>query len=180
MRIFYLTAGFVVFALLLVSGCISDSERGETDSYNEPVVEIVQSPQVPQENAEVEQEGESPEIVPEEVPEKTLPDGANIMIESIEIEKDLYYSAELMRFNATINSDTYLDEVSVKASGISGKMNLEKTVNLTEGDNIVEFEFGLPRCNVCGGIRAGTHTVNVGVYYGELIAEHSASVEIEQ
>jgi hypothetical protein len=152
---FGLAGAFAVIALLLVSGCIGTTVR-ESGGNNTPYVTV-------QESAGAD------------------PGEADIAVSGIAVENDLYHSNDVMRFNVTVSSDTALDDVAVKASGVSGKMNLEKTVNLREGDNVVQFEFGLPRCNVCGGISAGMHTISVFVSHGEeLFAENSTSVEIRQ
>ncbi|MCK4714276.1 MAG: hypothetical protein KAT35_01785, partial [Candidatus Aenigmarchaeota archaeon] len=109
MRILYLTAGFVVLALLLVSGCVGNTaDVGDTQKTGPGEQELT-------ENAEMEQE--TPEDIPEpeEEPESMLPDGANIVAGDIVIENDLYHSGELMRFNVTVSSDIYLEEVLVSA-----------------------------------------------------------------
>jgi len=112
-----------------------------------------------------------------EAPE--LPD-AHVSVESIDIEKELYHSNELMKFTALIYSDAVIKDVSVQASGISEKLNIAKTVTLLEGGNAVEFEYSLPSCNKCGGISAGTHEITVSVHKGDIFAESSVPVEIQQ
>ncbi len=168
MRILYITAGVLVLALLLVSGCINDSVSETAGTLDA-------------ESAGHALNDTGAEVTPIEEPDAMLPDGANILVGDIVIENELYHSGELMRFNVSVSSDIYLEGVSVSAAGISGKMNMEKTVNISEGDNLIAFEFGLPGCNVCGGIKAGTHTIVTSVYYsGELVAGNSTSVEIRQ
>ena len=83
MRIFYLTAGFVVLALLLISGCISDSGADVTDNTTAGAESVEQGLN----DTGAETISEAP---PEEMPEKVLPEGATISVESIDIEKELY------------------------------------------------------------------------------------------
>jgi len=104
-----------------------------------------------------------------------------ILVQNISIEHSVYKSAEVMRFSVLIDSNADIENAHVSASGISGKMNLRKIVNLTEGQNSVPFEFTLPRCNVCGGIRPGNHSLAVHVSCaGNVTADGSATVEIQQ
>ncbi len=161
MRSLFLTAGFAVLALLLVSGCVGNTAGAGDEQKTVP------------EGQEKSVSGENHESM--------LTEEADVNVVDISFENDVYHSSEMMRFNVTVNSDAHMGDVTVSVTGISGKMDIEKTVNLSEGNNIISFEFGLPRCNVCGGISAGTHMIDAMVYYsGELVAEDSASVEIRQ
>jgi hypothetical protein len=169
MRIVHLSLGIVFIIMLLVSGCVSDVRSGAEESQ-EAGDDVLKEQDVVQ---------EEPEAV-EEAPGESAPEGLEASVRDIVTEKGLYHSAELMRFNATVESNMYLSEAMVKASGISGKMNIERTVDIEEGENIMEFETTLPSCNTCSGIRPGNHTISVQLYYGELIAEASTTVEIQQ
>jgi hypothetical protein len=101
-------------------------------------------------------------------------------VESIDIEKEMYHSNDLMHFTVLIYSDAVIEDVSVQATGISERLNIAKTVTLLEGENIVDFEYNLPSCNRCGGIGAGTHEITVSVHKGDISAEACTSVEIQQ
>ncbi|MCD6495909.1 MAG: hypothetical protein J7K54_01425 [Candidatus Aenigmarchaeota archaeon] len=109
-----------------------------------------------------------------------IPEGAHISISGVSVEKKLYHSAETMRFNVSVDSDTAIDGLGISAEGISGKMLIDRKVNITPGTNLFEFEYALPRCNVCGGIRPGNHSLSVDIYYGGLIDTLTLTVEIQQ
>lgn len=174
MRIVHLSLGAVFIILLLISGCISG---GVTES---PDAEDAQEEVIEEETAPAEEPAvEVPKI--QELPEPSVPEGFEIFVGDIETDKDVYKSAELMKFSAPVDCNMDLEGAVVSATGISGKMNLQRPINLTEGENMMEFEYTLPKCNVCGGIRPGEQTINIRVHYNnDLIAENSASVEIQQ
>jgi hypothetical protein len=85
-----------------------------------------------------------------------------------------------MNLSIKIFSASALEGAEIHASGISGRMNLKKTANLSEGENEFTFTFTLPSCNVCGGIRSGTHDIECGVTYGNTVIKNTTSVEIQQ
>ncbi len=177
MRVFCLTAGFVVLALLMASGCISSA------------VPAAKAPGVTMKDAgAAETLPEAVDYVPEEITveepvkemAKELPEGALVSVTGIETDKDVYHSRELLSFNVTIDSSVALDDVTVRASGISGKMDIAEMASLAEGENVVEFEYTLPSCNRCSGISPGDHEVSVHLVYGDVIAEDSIAIEIQQ
>ena len=103
-----------------------------------------------------------------------------ISILNVSTDKALYHSAEVLNLNIIVNSNEDVENVSAKASGINGRMNLEKTVSLKKGENLVSFTYTLPRCNVCGGISAGTYEISCGVYYNNISVQNSTNVQIVQ
>ena len=103
-----------------------------------------------------------------------------IFIENISTNNIVYHSAELMKLNISIYSTSNLQKAVVKVSGINGRLNEEKIVNLKEGINEVYFNYQLPRCNVCGGIKAGDYEINCEVSYRNLTSEKSIKINIQQ
>ena len=103
-----------------------------------------------------------------------------ISVAGVSTDKAVYHSAELLKLDVVVDSNMPLENAKVTASGINGRMNLEKTINLTEGENPVSFEYTLPKCNVCGGIAAGKYEISCGVSYGNLTSGNSTLVEILQ
>ncbi|UCD02885.1 MAG: hypothetical protein JSV63_03840, partial [Candidatus Aenigmatarchaeota archaeon] len=171
MRIHRLSIGTAV--LIMISGCISGSvTEVPEDEAQSPVIQQVTEP--------VEEVQETVEETVQETQEKTVPTGFVASVKEIVTDREVYHSREVMKFNATIEANDDLSGAVVKARGISGKMNIERIVDINEGENNMEFEMPLPSCNRCSGIGAGMHTINVQLYYGELIAGNSASVEIQQ
>ncbi len=106
--------------------------------------------------------------------------GVDIEVLDVTTDKDVYKSAEKMTVEAMVYCSDDVEGVLMKATGISGKMNLEKTVDLVTGENAVTFEYTLPRCNVCGGIKPGTHSCSVLAEYGEESSSYDTEVEIVQ
>ena len=177
MRIFHLTAGFVVLTLLLVSGCTTNVQNA-LEKDNETIEDTLTPPDGNID--EVVQEPPPPPPIPVIEEKKELPEGAVVTLESVEVEKALYHSSELMSFDVIIDSDTALEGVEVKASGIAGRMSITETVDIVEGENVVGMEYKLPSCNTCSGIRPGNHSFDVNIYYGELIDGDKVTVEIRQ
>ena len=173
MRIDHLSIGIAALIILMISGCISGSV---TETQNAPEApDTVQSAAVP----EVQEPVQNVEPA-EEVRAETVPDGFVAEVTGIVTEKDVYHSNEVMKFTVTVYANGDLPGVDAKATGISGRMNLNQIVNLTAGENEMEFETRLPSCNRCSGISPGMHDIVVQLYYGDLIAENSTKVEIQQ
>ncbi|MBN1896261.1 MAG: hypothetical protein JW789_00850 [Candidatus Aenigmarchaeota archaeon] len=107
-------------------------------------------------------------------------DYSGISIAGISIEKNVYHSAEVMRFNVTLLSDIAAEGLELKAYGINGKMSIVKAVDMVPGENLFSLEYTLPRCNVCGGITPGNYTFEVSVYNSDIIDSDTISVEILQ
>ncbi len=98
---------------------------------------------------------------------------------SVTSDSGLYHSADRMVLTAVVGCSADAEGVTVRATGVSGKMDLEQTVNMTEGNNTVTFDYQLPRCNVCGGIRPGTYPCQVEAAYGDSSSSGSVEVQIE-
>ena len=92
------------------------------------------------------------------------PSFSNLCVVNITADKQVYHSAETMNMTVTIDANRSFDNVVVTAEGIHRRLNLRKTLNLSEGLNYVSFGYQLPKCNVCGGIRAGNYNISCGVY----------------
>jgi hypothetical protein len=118
------------------------------------------------------------------IPSSPAPQGAdsNVYLDvvSVNTDKDLYHSAEVMKLTAVIASGEDVTGAVVTASGLNGKMSASKTVDLIEGGNTVEFEYTLPRCNTCGGIPAGSYTCTLSASYGDSSVSKDFTVEIRQ
>ncbi len=147
----YLTVVSGILGLLLISGCITD------------YVERTTSP--PHINLQT-QEAETEEL--------------EILLQNVSADKDVYHSAEVMNLTVLVYSSSDAENVTVTANGINGRLNIEKTLNLDAGENGVSFTYKLPRCNVCGGIRAGTYDLTCEVSYGNMTIKNSTSVQIVQ
>jgi len=148
----YLTAVLGILWMLLVSGCLTE------------YVERTTNP--PRANPQVQDEGP--------------PEEAEIDLLNVSTDKDIYHSAEVMNLTVLIRSSSDVENVTVTANGINGRMNIEKTLNLDAGENGMSFTYKLPRCNVCGGIRAGTYDLTCEVSYGGMTVKNSTSVQIVQ
>ena len=79
-----------------------------------------------------------------------------------------------------VYSSANVENVTVGVRGIGGMMNEKRIVSLSEGMNEVSFIYKLPRCNSCGGIRAGKYSLDGVVVYGNMSVKDSLSVDIQQ
>jgi hypothetical protein len=149
-----------IIGLLLVSGCLTEtSDQGlwVPESYG-PEESVLRLPEVQEMAAE----------------------DMDIYILNVSADKATYHSSELVNLSVLIHSSSDIDDVMVTAKGVSGRMNLQKTLNLSAGDNGVSFTYTLPRCNVCGGISEGTYDLSCEVSYGNKTVNNSTSVQILQ
>ncbi len=103
-----------------------------------------------------------------------------ISLENVITNREVYHSSELMKIKAIVESDANIENVTVKVSGINGRLNQERTIELTEGLNEVSFSFHLPRCNVCGGIREGDYDITAEVIFGDISLTKVKTVSIRQ
>ncbi|MFH0956516.1 MAG: hypothetical protein V1813_01495 [Candidatus Aenigmatarchaeota archaeon] len=104
--------------------------------------------------------------------------GVYLDVTSVKTDKDLYHSAEVMKLSAVIAAGEDVQGATVTATGINGRMSLSKTMNLSVGNNAVEFEYNLPSCNTCGGIPAGNYTCTLTASSGDSSSSETFIVEI--
>lgn len=103
-----------------------------------------------------------------------------ISLKNISTDKILYHSSENVNLTAMIYSKSDLENITVIANGINGRLNEKRILNLKTGMNEIHFNYKLPRCNVCGGIRAGDYSLNCEVIYKNITAEKSITINIQQ
>ncbi len=103
-----------------------------------------------------------------------------ISLTNISTDKTVYRSSEVVNLSVVIYSNAYLANAAVTAKGVGGRMNEKRILNLSEGLNKVSFTYKLPRCNSCGGIRAGMYNFSGEVRYGNITVKDSLSVNIRQ
>jgi hypothetical protein len=101
-------------------------------------------------------------------------------LKNISTDKVVYHSSDIMNLSVVIYSDSYLENVTVKADGVNGRFNAEKVLNLKKGSNEVSFAYTLPRCNVCGGISAGDYSLSCSVSYKNTTVIDSKMINIQQ
>jgi hypothetical protein len=110
----------------------------------------------------------------------------NAQIASVETEKDLYHSDEIMNITVEVTSTGNLDNATLMIEGIQDKhgrtrLSHEMQVNLTSGVNNFTYDYQLPECSSCAGLNAGTYQVNVTLTEnGTVISNATKSVEIQQ
>ena len=105
---------------------------------------------------------------------------AELSLNNITSDKKLYHSSDVMNLTAIIYSDRYLENVSIFVRGINKRLNEERTLSLERGINKIQFTHKLPRCNVCGGIKAGDYDITCEVVYGNITLTNSTTVNIQQ
>ncbi|MFH1657258.1 MAG: hypothetical protein ABH919_02220 [bacterium] len=103
-----------------------------------------------------------------------------LFLKSISTDKNVYYSSEFVNIDLVIYSNSELENVAVKMNGINNRLNEEKLLSLSPGENKVSFSYKLPRCNVCGGIQEGGYPLDCEIIYGDLIINDSIIIEVKQ
>lgn len=101
-------------------------------------------------------------------------------LKNISTDKAVYHSSDVTNLSIVIYSDSNLENVTVMTNGINGRLNTERVLNLKKGVNEVSFTYTLPRCNVCGGIRAGDYNLSCTVTYKNITVENSTMINIQQ
>jgi len=107
-------------------------------------------------------------------------EGTIISLKNLSTDKVLYHSSENVNLTAMIYSKSDLENVTIIATGINGRLNEKKILDLKSGINEIHFNYKLPRCNVCGGISAGDYELNCNVIYKNITAEKSITINIQQ
>jgi len=107
-------------------------------------------------------------------------EGTIISLKNLSADKTLYHSSENMNLTAIIYSNSDLENVTIIANGINGRLNEQKILDLKTGINEIYFNYKLPRCNVCGGISAGDYNLNCKAIYKNITAEKSITINIQQ
>lgn len=104
---------------------------------------------------------------------------------SLSIDEESYQQGEKVSLNVSVFSQGQLENVSIVLSGIQTRfgrdyINLEKTINLKPGENLVEFSFNMPYCSSCSGVSPGKHEILVKVVYGnETIGLANKTIELK-
>lgn len=103
-----------------------------------------------------------------------------ISINSISTDKAVYHSSDVVNLSMAIYSKSDLENVTITVNGINGRLNKKRILNLKKGINEVSFTYKLPRCNVCGGIRAGDYKLNCKLTYKNITIKNFTTVNIQQ
>lgn len=95
-------------------------------------------------------------------------------------DRPVYHSAEVLNVTFFVHSSGSSENVSVRLRGLNGRLNEVRFFNLTDGVNVMWVAYKLPRCNVCGGIRAGVYNITYVVEDGKTSMNGSLVVDIRQ
>lgn len=106
--------------------------------------------------------------------------GIDFRMMSVSTDKTLYHSSETVNLTMIVYSNSTLENVIVTANGINGRMNEKKVLNLTAGPNEMSFIYKLPKCNVCGGIKAGSYNISCHMEYENISIDKSMIIDIQQ
>jgi hypothetical protein len=105
-------------------------------------------------------------------------------IASLETDKGLYHSGEIINITAGINSPINLENVKVRFYGIYSRvyrLDNTQTVNLSIGKNTASLEYKAPNCFGCSGIRPGTYQISADLIYGnDVLTTEKTDIEIRQ
>jgi hypothetical protein len=107
-------------------------------------------------------------------------EGTTISLKNLSADKELYHSSENVNLTARVYSKSDLKNVTVIATGINGRLNEKKILNLKKGINKIYFNYKLPRCNVCGGISAGDYNLSCRAIYENITIKKSITINIQQ
>ncbi|MCC7571364.1 hypothetical protein KO465_08605 [Candidatus Micrarchaeota archaeon] len=159
-----------LMAFVAVMGCVDDTPT--VDATTEDLVL----------NGDVEQNISSDNEQNKEPTINTFTFTDEIVFEiNLSADKSLYHSAEKMNLVIDVQSNVDATNVSLACSGIQNRFKYSKIVNLSFGINEFETSYTLPRCNVCGGIKQGTHEIKCSVSKGDdATVEKTLEIEIKQ
>jgi hypothetical protein len=101
------------------------------------------------------------------------------------LDKEVYHSGEVMKINGYLESSSRIENVSVRFFGINARnsyaLDNTRQINISEGKNLILFDYKAPPCNTCAGIKAGIYKINAEIVYeNNTIANATADVEIQQ
>jgi len=106
--------------------------------------------------------------------------GDRLYLKNIITDKSVYHSSDVLNVIVIVESDSDLQDVTISVSGINGGLDDNMVVNLGKGLNNISFTYTLPRCNVCGGIRAGDYDISCEVSHGNVKKVKSVTINIQQ
>ncbi|MBM3308986.1 MAG: hypothetical protein FJY77_01910 [Candidatus Altiarchaeales archaeon] len=106
--------------------------------------------------------------------------GMSLALVGVIADKPVYHSAELLNITLAVNSSRSVQGVNVSLTGLNGRLNERKTMDLNEGSNQISIAYKLPRCNVCGGIKAGIYNITCRVDYENISSESSVVIDVQQ
>jgi len=107
-------------------------------------------------------------------------EGIAISLKNLSTDKALYHSSENVNLTVMIYSESDLENVIIIATGINGRLNEKKILDLKTGINEIAFSYKLPKCNVCGGIKEGDYNLSCIVTYKNITSEKIITINIQQ
>jgi hypothetical protein len=111
---------------------------------------------------------------------------AHPAITAVTTDKDLYHSNEIMKIAVFLNSSQKTDDTTVRIEGIQdrfGRMRLSHNMpaNISPGSVVLTYDFQLPSCSSCSGLKRGFYEINVTlVRNGAIISNMTRSVQLSQ
>lgn len=103
---------------------------------------------------------------------------------TLETDKDLYHSNEIIHVTSKVSSQTDLNNITIHFYGIyAGRYRLEHTLQseLKRGENIIIFDYTAPKCYGCAGISPGTYQISADVLYdSKIMSTTTINVELRQ
>jgi hypothetical protein len=107
-------------------------------------------------------------------------------ITAVITDKDLSPFNEVMKIAIFLNSSQKTDDTTVRIMGIQdqfGRMRLSHTIpaNISPGSVVLTYDYQLPHCSSCSGLKSGVYEINVTlVRNGVIIANMTRSVQLSQ
>ena len=107
-------------------------------------------------------------------------------ITAVTTDKDLYHSNEVMKIAISLNSSQKTNDTTVRIEGIQdrfGRMRLSHTMpaNISPGSVVLTYDYQLPSCSSCSGLKGGVYEINVTLdRNGAIISNMTRSVQLSQ
>jgi hypothetical protein len=111
---------------------------------------------------------------------------ADDIVVQVSTDKYDYKSYDEMEITVIVDSPVIVDEVMIELRGIVNdwgvsKLKLNKKTSLSEGPNVVKFDYTVPKCYGCAGLKAGEYSINAKVLYNDIgVSNASTEVSIQK
>ncbi len=105
---------------------------------------------------------------------------------NLSADKEIYHSSEEMELITEIETDTKIENLTIKVYGIKDRggnyrVKGERIVDVEPPEMSETFEFRMPNCYGCAGVSSGEYEIIFeAVQNGEIIGNFSKTVKLEK
>lgn len=108
----------------------------------------------------------------------------SIEIINFSTNSDVYSSNQQMKINVVIDASDDIENTTVRVYGVPARngyrIDQTKTLNLSAGENVVEFSSSTPSCYGCSGISPGSYNLTTIVSCDLDIVNDTHEIEIRR